>query len=213
MSMIRSSSAFTLRLSSHRLFSSNAFKPRRRPNALYRPIVPKGMHLMHPNALTTNAPNTVKDENSVEDDFQDWLEESIKEKERQQRLGGGVSAEEYLRMADFMTAEEGSLEHLQGQRRALGLEQWDEEDRDKFEIDVDEFLEKKRLAAYSEHSLAESESQYVKNVVEDGNFQLDEDGEPLDPNRLAYGTWYVFYSLLFSSPESFCTRSLIFYLP
>ena len=127
--------------------------------------------------------------------------EAVRHKMRVNRLEGGPTVEEYLQMADYITAEPGTLEEKLGERRALALDPWDEdEDRDTFLQTVDELVEEARiedlnLGANEYDDETENETprdkatREMSDYIRDLEGEVDEEGEPIDPLRLAHGEW------------------------
>jgi len=201
--------------------SSQAFRPRRRPNSLYRPLKAPG-----PSAIaiaskgeTTSEESGVNNKDKDKDkavnfddidfDSMDNLERHfgsnmaniLRERKRSQRLGGEISTEEYLQMADYMTAAPESLEEMQIERRALAMEAWDEEDHSEFVKELDRKIESLQYEQFelgdSEH---EEESAKVLNVRDElmkklenhrreADNAVDAIGEQIDPLQLVHGQW------------------------
>ena len=145
---------------SRRLFSDNSrppfppFRPRRRPHENYRPLQiqrpvtpgprdPLTYDSMGREEIVLNEYEGARDE--LERDFGPIVADMLRERQRAKRLGREVSVEEYLQMADYMTAKSGSLEDKQGERRAMALDLWDDEDRDEFLATVDKLVEEIRI--------------------------------------------------------------------
>jgi hypothetical protein len=118
--------------------------------------------------------------------------------------GSGVSTDEYLQMADYMTAAPGTLEEKQGERRAMALDAWDEDDRDNFMEHLDDMIEKARVESlglgdieYKEGDDKLDDDGKVKNdailkmeeEIEEMEEEVDDNGDPVDPLQLAHGQW------------------------
>jgi hypothetical protein len=136
LSVVRSRVAYRLVVAgndaSNRFFSSNnsalPFRPRRRPTPDYRPLKPRPVKVkgpLDPHIIDNQLDKTIELGNVK--DASDELEEiygahaadAIRHtlKERDERGGQPLDAEELLKMADYITAEAGSTEDLVGERR------------------------------------------------------------------------------------------------
>ena len=126
---------------------------------------------------------------------------AIRHQMRVNRLGGEPTAEEYLQMADYMTAEPGTLEEKLGERRALALDPWDDdEDRETFLQKVDELVEEVRIEDLNlgAHDYDDDDKgltprqkavREINDYIADLEEDVDEEGDPIDPLRLAHGEW------------------------
>ena len=144
---------------SRRLFSDAPpapFRPRRRPSENYRPVQIRRPTIPGPRDPLTYDPIGREEvilgeyagaRDPLERDFGPLVADMLRDRERAKRLGGReLTVEEYLQMADYMTSEPGSLEEKQGERRALALDMWNDEDRDEFMATVDRLVESARIA-------------------------------------------------------------------
>lgn len=191
--------------------AGSAFKPRRRPNRNYRPLKARGSNKKGPkDPMTDDGANRdpvslgkyLNAGDKLERDFGPHVADALRARERAHRLGGEVTVEEYLQMADYLTAESGTLEDLQLERRGLAMDAWDEEDRAEFMANLEEMVEEARI-----ESLDLGDIEYDDDEDEEGNNktetlnseidsqiaemeeEVDEDGEPVDPLQMAYGQW------------------------
>lgn len=75
-----------------------------------------------------------------------------------------------------------------GERRALALDGWDDEDREEYLKEVDDFIEKERV---NQMEFNESEAKYSHTgEEEDGEGEDYEDPEDQrDINQIAFGDW------------------------
>lgn len=179
-----------------RLQSSDVFRPRRRPNRNYRPIKPVTQRVFEEEDPPDWEPRDV-----IERDFGLEGADAIKDRMRVKRLGGEIGVEDYLQMADYMTAEPGTLEEKLGERRALALDMWENDgDRKAFLQDVDELVEEVRIEdldldcnEYDDDeanlSLRQKALREINDYISDLEGEVDEEGEPIDPLRLAHGPW------------------------
>jgi hypothetical protein len=160
--------------------------------------------------LTDDPPNEGDDEipprDELEQEFGPELADALRDRQRTARQGN-VTVEEYLKMADYITSEPGSMEELQGERRALALDAWDEEDRKTFLENIDALIEEERVKSlelgdieFPEEEEEEDEKakkereQKIKIVsettkiseeeVEELDEELDDDGAPIDHLQL-----------------------------
>jgi hypothetical protein len=186
----------SLRYAGRRLQSSDAFRPRRRPNPNYRPLKPG------PRGKVVEDFATAWDAGDViERDLGIVAAEAVRHQMRVNRLEGGPTVEEYLQMADYITAEPGTLEEKLGERRALALDPWGEdEDRDTFLQTVDELVEEARIEDLNlganeydddteNETPREKATREMNDYIRDLEGEVDEEGEPIDPLRLAHGEW------------------------
>lgn len=181
--------------------SKQAFRPRRRPNRDYRPLKPRGIRKVKKRNILSDLTagrgfNHVDDFQFDRDDLDEYdydpdLLEAIRERRRDNRNGGGITIEEKLRIADYLTAAPGSLEEMQGERRILALEGMDDEARKSFHNNMNRLVEDLTL-----DSLQLGENEYPdEEEVDDskGSDKLPEEvdrrGQPVDPLRLAFGQW------------------------
>ena len=191
--------------------TTDAFRPRRRPNRNYRPLTARGAKRSGPkDPLTDDSMgkqlatlgNHVDGRDSLERDFGPEIADALRDRARAKRLGSELSVDEYLQMADYMTSEPGTLEEKQGERRALALDAWDEEDRRVFVESLDELIEAARVEDLGLGDLEyeeEDEGASTKNAamarideeIEEMEEEVDEEGELIDPLQLAHGEWYV----------------------
>lgn len=214
------SSATTLRQASRRFLATSGnggdqFRPRRKPNHMYRPLKAKGPSKKGPKIAhdfgASEPPelgNYKEGRNKLERDFGPDIADALRSRQRANRLGSELTTEEYLSMADYMTAAPGTLEEQQSERKALALDAWDEDDRDNFLKNVDDMIEKARVDSleldeyhYSEEDEDNQldENGKVKNAailqmekeIEAMEEEVDENGDPVDPLQLAHGQWYV----------------------
>ena len=187
-----------------RFFSSNnssgniPFTPRRRASKEYRPLKPRPTKKKGPlDPYITENPLEKKIVLGEVEDASDELEETFGTfgadairhtiKERNERGGKPLDPEELLKMADYITAEAGSTEDLVGERRALALDGWDDEDREEYLKEVDEFIEKERI---NQMGLDEQEAMYSYTKEEDDVDDDEEDPEEQrDINQIAHGDW------------------------
>lgn len=144
--------------------------------------------------------NHVDGRDSLERDFGPEIADALRDRARAKRLGSELSVDEYLQMADYMTSEPGTLEEKQGERRALALDAWDEEDRRVFVESLDELIEAARVEDLGLGDLEyeeEDEGASTKNAamarideeIEEMEEEVDEEGELIDPLQLAHGEW------------------------
>ena len=210
-----------------RAFSSElppaSFRPRRRPHKDYRPVkIPRPVVPGPRDPLTYDPEGRepidlgeyLDGRDELERDFGPIIADGLRDAMRRKRLGRDVTVEEYLQMADYMTAEPGSLEEKMGERRGMALDAWDETDRKQFLEALDEALEEVKLKDLAldddyDDDKADSIQQDDKgksasemqeeeddddDEEEEGDIELDEDGDPLDPNCMVHGPWYVVIS-------------------
>lgn len=174
------------------------FKPRRRPSRNYRPVQPTGTPLKTQKRDSTlqnmpRGPDTMPpyvldddaDDATWEDGFGPYAADALRDYKRSREIWGPEGqpdVEAQLRMADYVTAAAGSTEDLVGERRALAMGTWDEEDKIDFLKDLD--------AAVVEQRTKEMGLEDDDVLDEDGDEIKDEgleEGE--DPNQLAHGDW------------------------
>lgn len=90
-------------------------------------------------------------------------------------------------MADYITAESGTTEDLVGERRALALDGWDDEDREEYLKEVDEFVEQERIKQMGFDEAEET----CSNTGEENDgkdYEMDSE-EQRDINQIAFGDW------------------------
>ena len=187
-----------------RVFSSKGayipFTPRRRASKEYRPVKPRPIKKKGPmDPYITENPFDKKIVLGQVEDASDELEETYGPfgadairhtiKEREERGGKPLDPEELLRMADYITAEAGSTEDLVGERRALALDGWDDEDREEYLKELDDFVEKERV---NQMEFNESEAKYSYTGEEGKDVDDDYEEDPEDQrdiNQIAFGDW------------------------
>jgi hypothetical protein len=215
--MLATTAKNTLRQASRRFLSSSSnggaaepFRPRRRPNRNYRPLTARGPSKKGPRIPLDfgkrdpvelgNFPNA-RDE--LERDFGPEIADALRDRVRAKRLGKEVSTDEFLQMADYMTAAPGTLEEKQGERRAMALDAWDEDDRDSFMEHLDDMVEKARVDSLGLGDIEYKEDDELgangkpKNAamakmeeeIEEMEEEVDDNGDPVDPLQLAHGQW------------------------
>lgn len=108
-------------------------------------------------------------------------------KEREERGGMPLDPEELLKMADYITAESGTTEDLVGERRALALDGWDDEDREDYLKEVDEFVEEQRIKQMGLDE-AERKHSHTGEDKDDEDYEVDPE-EERDINQVAFGDW------------------------
>jgi hypothetical protein len=108
-------------------------------------------------------------------------------KEREERGGRPLDPEELLKMADYLTAESGTTEDLVGERRALALDGWDDDDREDYLREVDEFVEQERIKQMGFEE-AEKAYSHTGEEIESEDDEIDPEDER-DINQIAFGDW------------------------
>lgn len=192
-----------------RFLSDNAnadpapFRPRRRGSKNYRPLKARPLRKKGPiDPITLVEPGDGKvvlgahpSDDPLEADFGPLAADAIRyiEKERKERGGKPLDVEEELRMADYLTTEIGTTEHMVGERRALALTAWDEKDRSTFMKNLEEFLEEERkneiIREDEDQEEEGSELQLPEEEEEEDEQEVNAQGEVQDPNQLAFGEW------------------------
>lgn len=109
-------------------------------------------------------------------------------KEREERGGKPLDPEELLKMADYITTEAGSTEDLVGERRALALDVWDDEDREEYIKEVDDFIEEERIKQLGFNDQEAKYSYTEENGAVDDDYEEDPE-EQRDINQIAFGDW------------------------
>jgi len=188
---------------SSRLFSSKSgdipFTPRRRASKEYRPVKPRPIKKKGPmDPYITENPFDKKIVLGQVEDASDELEETYGPfaadairhtiKEREERGGKPLDPEELLKMADYITAEEGSTEDLVGERRALALDGWDDEDREEYLQEVNEFVEEERIKQMGLDE-QEANNSYTGEADDDEDEDYEDPEEQRDINQIAHGDW------------------------
>lgn len=192
--------------------SKKNFRPRRRPNPSYRPLVPS-KKAPKPSDLKANANNFMHfkdDPRKVgledEDGLGDLANQVIQaEKERRSNVLHNVDeVEDALRWADYFTSEQGSTEDLVGSRRLLSGEDFSsDEEREEFVAKIDAMLEQQQFEDVlrderEEEEILKSEATKERIPTDPLAFEDEDDasneGEMdhdvyLDPNQLAHGEW------------------------
>mmetsp|Transcript_13567 Transcript_13567/g.15083 ORF Transcript_13567/g.15083 Transcript_13567/m.15083 type:complete len:394 (-) Transcript_13567:50-1231(-) len=204
--------------------SDGVFRPRRRPNPNYRPLKPLAGPGFNTNKnkdnkigglfQSYNAKDNADEDNEDTFDYDsiDDIEETmgedvanvLRDSQRNKRLGtDGLTTEEYLSMADYMTAAPDSLEEKQIERRSLSMQAWDEDDRSTFVEELDKQIEECRYDEFNIESVTnyddeddgkpksarEQVNQQYDKIIQDAEQDVDEKGEKVDPLRLAHGQW------------------------
>lgn len=188
-----------------RLLSSSEFRPRRRPNPKYRPVLPQGITAREKGPSNPDQPDQIEaieignyqeGSTELERDFGPHVADIVRDNLRQIRNGGNYrhSADEMMKIADYYSSRPGSLEDVRGERRGLALDTWDENDRANFVEELEKIVEEERVSAMKlgdiefegqdeEAGNEEKVEKFWEKVEYDGN------GEPIDPNQLANGEW------------------------
>lgn len=213
--MLSTTSKATIRYASRRLLSSNskppadaqsAFRPRRRPNRNYRPLSARGEKVSGPKQFFSKPDLVVLGQypnarDKLERQFGPMVADAMRARVRDTtRLKNeDVTVEEYLKMADYMTAAPGSLEEKQGERRALALDAWDEDDRVSFMANLDEMVEEARIESlglgdneYKEKGPLSAKNAILAKIddqIRELEENVDDEGELADPLQLAHGQW------------------------
>ncbi len=185
-----------------RLLSSTSsripFTPRRRASKDYRPIKPRPIKRKGPmDPYMIENPFDKKIVIGEYEDASDELEETYGPfgadairhtiKEREERGGRPLDPEELLKMADYLTAESGTTEDLVGERRALALDGWDDDDREDYLREVDEFVEQERIKQMGFEE-AEKAYSHTGEEIESEDDEIDPEDER-DINQIAFGDW------------------------
>lgn len=109
-------------------------------------------------------------------------------KEREERGGRPLDPEELLKMADYITAEAGSTEDLVGERRALALDGWDDEDREEYIEEMNEFVEEERIKQMGLDE-AEAKHSYTGDEYDVDEYYDEDPEEERNINQIAFGDW------------------------
>lgn len=202
-----------------RAFSSNnnkrgdAFRPKRRSDQRYRPVKAGPKKIRDPNPRNDHKfidlGSVVKNpKDELDSAFGplggDFIRHLRKERARaeENQLLHDDGAEESLRMVDYYLSQQGSVEDLVGQRRALAMDFDTEEEREEFLADLTRMEEEDRTKDLNVENqsptwlkkLAKktSESATLFSPFDEDAEGDDEDKDPevyLDPNQLAHGDW------------------------
>jgi small subunit ribosomal protein S5 len=196
---------------------TSGFRPKRRPDPKYRPVVPGAKKIRDPIPgnnhkfvdLGAPAQNPKDDlDASLGPLAGDFVRHLRKERTRaleNHRLEDD-SVDESLRMVDYYLSQRGSIEDLVGERRALATDFDTEEERETFLAELERIEEEDRNKDMSVENqsptwlnkVAKKASTSTKlysrfseddDAMDDGT---DEDKDPdvyLDPNQLAHGDW------------------------
>ena len=195
--------------------SKKSFRPRRRSSPEYRPV-PTATASMKKKKRKQEDSSPGNDKKFVHlghvENPKDELEAQIgpvaadvvRSVRRELAKGRSLdeTVEEYLRMADYITAEEGTTEALVAERRALAEEFDDLQEREDFMKTVDDTIREGRIkylrfgpgADNGDGSGADGNAQKKTPEellgLEDRTDSEDRDPElNLDPNQLAHGEW------------------------
>jgi small subunit ribosomal protein S5 len=180
------------------------FRPRRRPARGYRPVKPvtkKARDLIPNNDRKfVTIGNVANPRDELEAEFGPIGAQIFRDMQGEKANAGATDdpIEDQLRMADYLTAEPGSVEDLMVQRR-FKMEALTEDEHEQFLEDLDEFVRKGQ-----EVSMMPDDTDYIppkksKNEKVTSNLRIGEDQksdmneeEPevrLDPNQHVHGEW------------------------
>uniref|UniRef100_A0A7S1YM29 S5 DRBM domain-containing protein n=1 Tax=Grammatophora oceanica TaxID=210454 RepID=A0A7S1YM29_9STRA len=171
------------------------FKPRRRPHPSYRPLDPVGdkrppvPHLLMPQRdIVELGENDGYTQN--EKDFGMIAGRMMNPDHPDYR----ITDEDFMRMANYMSAQSGTTEELIGDRRMLM--HMTEEERKDFLGSMDEVMEEEALREeslldneYSPEENARIEKERAEEAEAMMEVEIGDDGNPIDPNQKAFGDW------------------------
>jgi small subunit ribosomal protein S5 len=193
-----------------RLFGSQKFRPRRRPSKSYRPIIARAKKYRDSSPGNdhkfVNLGEVKNPKNKLDEEFGPLAGDVIREvqNERARRLGNHQlpaaddDVEEDLRGIDYYLAEEGSIEDLVGERRALKIDLNSEEEREEYMQELAKMVEEGTLLDMGLDQARLQKQKHMRDEKEMAEIEnedvIDEDEEYdpetfLDPNQLAHGDW------------------------
>ncbi|MCL4480977.1 MAG: hypothetical protein M1113_05795 [Candidatus Thermoplasmatota archaeon] len=171
---------------SHRSFSNGSktkFRPQRRPNPNYRPIIPRFVKPKgpRPDSEMESPIKQIVKLNKLTGLYEPNAEYGPMAKGALQHLAKlrlerereFFNIEEQLRLADYFTSASGSTEDLVGERRALAVDIKDELERERYLTKLDKYIDKARI---EELDLDDFDFDDSKNMED----EVDENGDISD---------------------------------
>lgn len=183
---------------------STPFRPRRLPSREYRPAKTEAKKSKDWSPGNDHKFVTLGNVRGARDELEaefgplaaDVIRDIQRDRQRSLLESDDDKIEEYLRMADYLTSQEGSTEDLVGERRALerdGLD--DPQEREEFLERIEAFVRKQRIenmVTHEEEWQTPLERPQNTSDLFSSTDDAEQESDPdinLLPNQLAHGEW------------------------